>query len=78
MTDATVYHPDRDLDQTDIKKRKRGLDGEIANGYAVGGNVGSGVVYTGQLKTNAHLRSIHAELKVEYEEMGSLCVCCPL
>ena len=74
MTDATVYHPTRDLDQVDIKKRKRGLDGETINGYDIDGNAGSGAVYGGHVKTNAHLRSIHAELKAEYEELGSLCV----
>ena len=73
-TDATVYNPNRDLDQVDIKKRKRGLDGEAVNGYGVDGNTGSGVVYMGHVKANAHLRSIHAELKAEYEELGSLCV----
>ena len=77
MTDATIYTPNRDLDQTDTKKRKRGLDGETVNGYGVDGNPGSGAVYTGQLKTNAHLRTIHTELKAEYEELGSLCVSCP-
>lgn len=77
MTDATVYHPDRDLDQTDIKKRKRGLDGEIVNGSGVDGNTGNGALYTGQVKVNAHLRTIHTELKAEYEELGSLCVSCP-
>jgi len=77
MTDATIYTPSRDLDQTDTKKRKRGLDGEIVNGYGVDGNRGSGAVYTGQLKTNAHLRTIHTELKAEYEELGSLCVSRP-
>lgn len=77
MTDATVYQPDRDLDQMDIKKRKRGLDGEMVNGYGVDGNAGSGALYTGQVKANAHLQTIHAELKAEYEEMGSLCVSCP-
>ena len=74
MTDATVYNPNRDLDQIDIKKRKRGLDGEIVNGYGVDGNAGSGAVYMGHVKTNAHLRTVHAELKAEYEELGSLCV----
>jgi len=74
MTDATVYNPNRDLDQIDIKKRKRGLDGEIVNGYGADGNVGSGAVYTGHVKTNAHLRTVHAELKAEYEELGSHCV----
>lgn len=44
------------------------------NGYDVDGNVGGGAVYTGQVKTNAHLRIIHAELKVECEELGNLCV----
>jgi hypothetical protein len=77
MTDTTVYNPDRDLDQIDIKKRKRGLDGEAVNGYNVDGNTGSGPLYTGHVKTNAHLRSIHAELKAEYEELGSLCVSFP-
>ena len=77
MTDATIYSPNRDLDQTDIKKRKRGLDGEILNGYGADGNVGSGGVYTGQVKTNAHLRTIHAELKAECEELGNLCVGTP-
>lgn len=78
MTDPTVYTPNRDLDQADIKKRKRGLDGEIANGYGVDGNTGSGALYTGQVKTNAHLRTIHAELKGEYEELGCLCVSRPI
>jgi hypothetical protein len=77
MTDATVYNPNSDLDQMDIKKRKRGLDGEIVNGYGVDGNGGSGAVYTGHVKTNAHLRAIHAELKTEYEELGSSCVSLP-
>ena len=75
MTDATIYTPNRDLDQTDTKKRKRGPDNEIVNG--VDGNAGSGAVYTGQVKTNAHLRTVHTELKAEYEELGSLCVSCP-
>ena len=74
ITDATVYNPNRDLDQKDIKKRKRGLDGEAVNGYDVDENSGNGAVYTGHVKTNAHLRSIHVELKAEYEELGSLCV----
>jgi len=73
MTDATVYNPNRELDQMDMKKRKRGLDGETVNGFAVDGNAGSGAIYTGHVKTNAHLRTIHAELKAEYEELGSLC-----
>jgi len=73
MTDATVYDPNCGLDQVDIKKRKRGLDGEAVNGYGVDGNAGSGALYMGHVKTNAHLRTIHAELKVEYEELGSLC-----
>ena len=76
-TDATIYNPNRDLDQTDTKKRKRGPDGEIVNGYSVDGNAGNGAVYTGQVKTNAHLRTIHTELKAEYEELGSLCVSRP-
>ena len=75
MTDATIYTPNRDWDQTDTKKRKRGPDNEIVNG--VDGNAGSGAVYTGQVKTNAHLRTVHTELKAEYEELGSLCVSCP-
>lgn len=77
MTDATAYNPNRDLDQVDIKKRKRGLDGEVINGYGVDGNAGSGSVYMGHVKTNVHLRTIHAELKAEYEELGSLCVSFP-
>lgn len=77
MTDAVVYSPNRDPDQVDIKKRKRGLDGEIANGYSGDGNAGSGAMYTGHVKANGHLRTIHAELKAEYEELGSLCVSFP-
>jgi len=73
MADATIYNPNRDLDQIDIKKRKRGLDGEIVNGYGADENAGNGAVYTGQVKTNAHLRIIHTELKVECEELGNLC-----
>jgi enhancing lycopene biosynthesis protein 2 len=74
MADATIYNPARDLDQMDIKKRKRGLDSEIVNGYGADENAGNGAVYTGQVKTNAHLRTIHTELKVECEELGNLCV----
>jgi ABC-type phosphate transport system auxiliary subunit len=74
MADATVYNPNRDIDQVDIKKRKRGLDGEIVNGYGADGNAGTGALYTGQVKTNAHLRTVHTELKAECEELGSLCV----
>ena len=74
MADATIYTPNRDSDQVDIKKRKRGLDGEIINGHGADGNAGNGAVYTGQVKTNAHLRIIHAELKAECEELGNLCV----
>lgn len=77
MTDATVYNPNRDVDQTDIKKRKRGLDGEVINGYNVEESAGSGAIYTGHVKTNGHLRAIHTELKAEYEELGSLCVSFP-
>lgn len=77
MTDATIYNPNRDLDQIDIKKRKRGLDGEVMNGYSADGNAGNGAMYTGQVKTNAHLCTVHAELKAECEELGSLCVCFP-
>ncbi|KAF9651954.1 proteasome activator pa28, REG alpha/beta subunit [Thelephora ganbajun] len=73
MTDATVYNPNRDSDQLDVKKRKRGLDGEIINGYGVDESAGSGAVYGGHVKTNTHLRTILAELKAEYEELGSLC-----
>jgi len=73
MADATIYTPNRDSDQVDIKKRKRGLDGEIINGTGADGNAGSGAVYTGQVKANAHLRIIHAELKTECEELGNLC-----
>jgi len=73
MTDATVYNPNRDVDQTDIKKRKRGLDGEVINGYGVDESAGSGAIYTGHVRTNGHLRTIHAELKAEYEELGSHC-----
>jgi hypothetical protein len=74
MADATIYTPNRDSDQVDIKKRKRGLDGEIINGTGTDGNAGNGAVYTGQVKANAHLRIIHAELKTECEELGNLCV----
>lgn len=74
MADATIYNPNRDSDQIDIKKRKRGLDGEIVNGYGADENAGNGAVYTGQVKTNAHLRTIHTELKAECEELGNLCV----
>lgn len=77
MTDATVYNTSRDVDQTDIKKRKRGLDGEVINGYNVDESAGSGAIYTGHVRTNGHLRTIHAELKAEYEELGSYCVSFP-
>ena len=76
-TDTTVYNPNRDLDQTDIKKRKRGLDGETANGSDGDVRAGSGALYAGHVTTNAHLRTVHAELKAEYEELGSLCVSLP-
>ena len=76
--DATIYVPNRDLDHVDMKKRKRGLDGEVQNGYGADGNAGSGAMYTGQVKTNAQVRIIHAELKTECEELGNLCVCSPL
>lgn len=79
MTDATIYTPNRDSDQVDVKKRKRGLDVEIINGRGADGKAaGTGALYAGQVKTNAHLRIIHAELRTECEVLGNLCVGSPL
>lgn len=69
MTDASVYPPPTSAysEEPDTKKRKRAAD----DAEPVSG---SQVLYTGNMKANTHLRNVHGQVKVDCEELASLCV----
>jgi proteasome activator subunit 3 (PA28 gamma) len=70
LTDTIVYASPAAVytEEPESKKRKRTLDTETTNG------ISNQALYTGQVKANNHLRSMHAEIKTECEELAGSCV----